>query len=125
MTTSPAPPTLTWPHRLLQQLSVPLLGAASAAFAIGVLSGTVVFLNRSPIRQTQLAGTAAWWPHLGLATVAVALLAIARQRRRRAGDDSLLLLALVGASTWERLRLTIHTARLRAALALPTTSTSP
>ena len=65
------------------QLSAPLTGLVGSAFASGVTYGLVEFLQRSPARQEQIAGTAAWGQHLALALATVVILGVARWRHRR------------------------------------------
>jgi len=69
--------------QVLAGLSPSLTLASVAIFAAGVATGGVVYLRRSPVREVESAGTAAWWPHLALFAVAVTLLVTARLRLRR------------------------------------------
>ncbi|OHV35624.1 hypothetical protein BCD49_21765 [Pseudofrankia sp. EUN1h] len=101
-------------------------------FAAGVAAGGMIYLRRSPVRDVQQPGTAAWWPHLALFLVAIALLAMARIRLRRrqhrryrhrvrvaggAPSDvrdqpvELLLLAPLGKPAGRRIRRTLRGAR--------------
>jgi hypothetical protein len=68
---------------VVSQLSGPLTALVGSAFVSGLTYGFVQFLQRSPIRQQHVAGTAAWGPQLGLAVAAVAIFTIARARHRR------------------------------------------
>ena len=66
-----------------QQLSGPLAALAGSAFVSGVVYGLVEYLQRSPIRQEHVAGTAAWGQQLVLALAAVVILSVGRWRHRR------------------------------------------
>jgi hypothetical protein len=111
------------PHRLLAQISPSLVAALAVVFAAGVAAGGAIYLHRSPIRETQTSGTAAWWPHLGLFVLATLLLAVARIRLRRrqlqsAGEAQaglrpghLLLLAPIGRLAARRVDRTLRAAR--------------
>src|SRR6478752_3308762 len=81
------------------QLSGPLTALVGSAFVSGVVYGLFGYLQRSPIRQEHVAGTAAWGQQLVLAIAAVAILGVGwRQHRRRFGPRSgrLWLLAPLG-----------------------------
>jgi hypothetical protein len=69
----------------------------------------VIYARRSPVREVEHAGTAAWWPHLGLFLAAVALLAAARLRAA-AEPDELLLLAPLGRRAARRIGRTLRAA---------------
>jgi hypothetical protein len=66
-----------------QQLSGPLTALAGSAFVSGVVYGLLGYLQRSPIRQEHVAGTAAWGQQLVLALAAVVILSVGRWRHRR------------------------------------------
>lgn len=108
--------------RLTRQIS-PLLFASAAGIAmIGIASGVMEYLHRSPIREPHLPGTSAWTGQLIVAAVACALYGAARwQRARRPGRGSgqLLLLAPLGRSAASRLAATMRQASWRPAAALP------
>ncbi len=65
------------------QLSGPLTALVGSAFLSGVWYGLVGFLQRSPVRQVRVAGTAAWGEQLALALVTIVILSIAQARHRR------------------------------------------
>ena len=99
----------------------PLLSASAAGmFAVGVASGLDQALNQSSIREAQVAGTAAWTPHLILAAAGCAAYGCAVWRRRRAGRGGRpLLLAPLGGAAAARVVTTLRQASWRAAAALP------
>ena len=66
-----------------RQLSGPLTALAGSAFVSGVVYGLLEYLQRSPIRQEHVAGTAAWGQQLVLALAAVVILSVGRWRHRR------------------------------------------
>jgi hypothetical protein len=81
------------------QLSGPLTALVGSAFVSGVVYGLLGYLQRSPIRQERVAGTAAWGQQLVLALAAVVILSVGRWwHRRRFGPRSgrLWLLAPLG-----------------------------
>jgi hypothetical protein len=109
-------------RRILRQISPPLTALATAAFAGGVVSGLISYLDRSPVREKFVPGASAWWQHLGVAVVAAALLALGQwQHRRRFGRGSgrLWLLAPLGKAAARRVAGTASRARGRSLLALP------
>ena len=100
----------------------PVLSAAAAGmFAVGVATGLYQALNQSPVREAQVAGTAAWTPHLILAAAGCAVYGCAVWRRRRAGrrDGRPLLLAPLGATAAARVAATLRQVSWRTAAALP------
>jgi hypothetical protein len=100
----------------------PLLSAAAASLlALGVLTGLIMYLGRSPVREAQLPGTSAWPQHLALAGLAAALYAFARWRQHRqpGRGSGRLLLAPVSRSAADRLRMTLRRPSWRAVAALP------
>jgi hypothetical protein len=102
-TTSPTPGT--------RRFSL-LLSAATVAFlALGVVTGWVTYLHRSPVREVHVAGTTAWTQHLIIAGVAVVLYGLAlwlHRRRPGRGSGRLLLLAPIGTSAMARLAATMR-----------------
>ena len=107
--------------RIIRQIS-PLLSAAAAGLALaGVVTGLVLYLDRSPIREAHLPGTSAWTQHLVAAAVAIALYGLARWwrgRRTGRGSGRLLLLAPLGRSAASRLMATMRQGTWRSAAAL-------
>ena len=65
------------------QLSGPLTALVGSAFVSGVVYGLFGYLQRSPIRQEHVAGTAARGQQLVLALAAVVILGVGRWRHRR------------------------------------------
>jgi hypothetical protein len=65
------------------QLSGPLTALVGSAFLSGVWYGLVEFLQRSPVRHVQVAGTAAWGEQLALALATVVIASVAQTRHRR------------------------------------------
>ncbi|HTA07303.1 MAG TPA: hypothetical protein VK836_02250 [Streptosporangiaceae bacterium] len=87
------------------QLSGPLTALAGSAFVSGVSYGIVEFLQRSPIRQEHVAGTAAWGQQLAVTLATIVILSVAHARhRRRFGPRSgrLWLLARLGTQAARR-----------------------
>jgi hypothetical protein len=108
-------------RRVLRQMSLPLTALAAAAFAGGVVAGLISYLDRAPAREAFVPGASAWWQHLGVAAVALALLALGQWRhRRRFGPRSgrLWLLAPLGKSAARRVARTVTGAPGRVLLAL-------
>jgi hypothetical protein len=86
-------------RRTAAQLSPALTILVTALFAIGVIAGWFSYLDRSPVRQSFVPGTSAWWQHLAVALAVGAVLACAHRRhQRRFGRRShrLWLLAPIG-----------------------------
>jgi hypothetical protein len=109
-------------RRFRRQISAPLTALAAAAFSAGVVAGLISYLDRSPVREKFVPGSSAWWQHLGVAIVAIALLALGQQRhRRRFGPRSgrLWLLAPLGQAAARRVARTVSGAPGRVLLALP------
>ena len=99
----------------------PLLSASAAGmFAVGVASGLDRYLNRSPIREVHIGGTAAWTQHFIVAAVCCAAYGYAVWRRRRAGarGGRPLLLAPLGKTAAARLIATLRQASWRTIAAL-------
>ena len=65
------------------QLSGLLTALVGSAFSSGVIYGLLEFLQRSPIRQEHIPGSAAWGQHLALALATATFLSVAQWRRRR------------------------------------------
>ena len=87
------------------QLSGPLTALTGSAFVSGVSYGFFEFLQRSPIRQEHVAGTAAWGQQLAVALATIVILSVAHARhRRRFGPRSgqLWLLAPLGTQAARR-----------------------
>ncbi len=79
--------------------SGPLTALAGSAFVSGVSYGILAFLQRSPVRQKHVAGTAAWGPQLTVALAVIIIVSVGWVRyRRRFGPGSgwLWLLAPLG-----------------------------
>lgn len=90
------------------RLSGPAVSIAAVSFAAGIASGGISYINRSPHREAHVAGTAAWWPHLALFVLAVALVIVVVRRSPRPVD---VLLAPLGSRAAQRLRRTLSAAR--------------
>jgi hypothetical protein len=71
------------PTPVVYQLSGPLTALVGSAFVSGVSYGFFGFLQRSPIRQEHVAGSAAWGQQLGLALGTIVILSVAWWRHRR------------------------------------------
>jgi hypothetical protein len=100
----------------------PLLSASAAAFtAIGIISGLVAYLHRSPAREAHVAGTSAWTQQLILAGVTVVLYAFGLwlHRRRPGRGSGRLLLAPFGRSAADRLSATLREGSWRTLAVLP------
>jgi hypothetical protein len=65
------------------QLSGPLTALVGSAFVSGAMYGLLEFLQRSPIRQEHIAGSAAWGQQLALALGTLVILSAAQARHRR------------------------------------------
>jgi hypothetical protein len=108
-------------RRILRQMSLPLTVLPAAVFAGGVGAGLISYLDRSPARETFVPGSSAWWQHLGVAVLALALLAAGQWRhRRRFGPRSgrLWLLSPFGKAAARRVARTASGAPGRVVLAL-------
>ena len=108
--------------RITRQISPQLSASAAGLAAVGIVTGIIKYLHRSPIREAHLPGTSAWAQHLVAAVVACALYGVARWRHgRRSGQGSgrLLLLAPLGRSAASRLMATTRQVSWRSAAALP------
>jgi len=107
---------------ITRQISPQLSASAAGLAAVGIVTGVIEYLHRSPIREAHLPGTSAWAQHLVAATVACALYGIARWRHGRRfgrGSRRLLLLAPLGRSAASRLMATTRQVSWRSAAALP------
>jgi hypothetical protein len=94
---------------VVSQLSGPLTALVGSAFVSGVSYGFFEFLQRSPVRQQHVAGTAAWGQQLAVALAAIMILIVAQVwHRRRFGPRSgrLWLLAPLGAKAARRVART-------------------
>lgn len=89
---------------------------------VGIVTGFVHYVHRSPVREAHLPGTSAWAQHLIVAAVACTLYGVARWRHGRRygrGSSRLLLLAPLSRSAASRLMATMRQASWRSAAALP------
>jgi hypothetical protein len=107
---------------ITRQIS-PLLSASAAGLvAVGIVTGLISYLHRSPVREAYVPGTSAWPQHLIVAAVACALYGVARWRhglRAGRGSGQLLLLAPLGKSAASRLAATARQTSWRPVAALP------
>jgi hypothetical protein len=110
---------------IIGQVSPSLSGLAVGLAAVGIATGLISYLHRSPISEAHVPGTSAWIPQIIAAVVACALYGVARWRHRRFGRGSgrLLLLAPLGRSAAARLTTTIRQLSWRSAAALPPLAT--
>ncbi len=116
-------------RRVLGQLSLRLAVLVTAIFLVGVGSGWLAYLHRSPVRIAQVPGTSAWWQQLILAALTCVVLGFTWWRHRHGshpgGSGQLWLLAPLGKRAAGRVTGTaLAVARRqpgagRAALALP------
>jgi hypothetical protein len=105
-----------------RQISPLLTVSAGAVTAVGVATGFISYLDRSPIRESSAPGTSAWGQQLAVAAVACALYGVARWRHGRRfgrGSGRLLLLAPLGRNAAARLTAAARQASWRTAAALP------
>ena len=108
--------------RITRQISPQLSVSAAGLAAVGMVTGVIEYLHRSPIREAHVPGTSAWAQHLIAATVACALYGVARWRHGRRfgrGSGRLLLLAPLGRNAASRLMATMPQVSWRSAAALP------
>jgi hypothetical protein len=100
----------------------PVLTACAGGLAgVGIVTGLVAYLQRSPIPKVHVPGTSAWDQQLVVAAVACTLYGVARwQHRRRFGRGSgrPLLLAPLGRAASSRLMATMRQMSWRSAAAL-------
>jgi hypothetical protein len=105
-----------------QQISPLLTVVVAGVTAVGIATGFLRYLDRSPIRESAAPGAAAWGQQLAVAGVACALYGVARWRRGRRpgrGSGRLLLLAPVGRNAAARLTAAARQASWRMAAAIP------
>jgi len=105
-----------------RQISPLLAVAAAGVTAVGVATGFLRYLDRSPIRESTAPGASAWGQQLAVAAVAGLLYDLARWRHRRRfgrGGGRLLLLAPVGRDAAARLLAAARRASWRTVAALP------
>jgi hypothetical protein len=108
--------------RITRQISPWLAASAAGLAAVGIATGLVRYLHRSPIPEAHVPGTSAWVQQFVVAAVACVLYAVARWRHdRRFGRRSgrLLLLAPVGRSAASRVAATVRQPSWRSVAALP------
>ena len=108
--------------RVTQQISPLLVVSAAGVTAVGVASGFVRYLDRSPIRDATAPGASAWGQQIAVAVVGCALYGVARWRHDRRfgrGSGRLLLLAPLGRNAAARLTAAARQASWRTAAALP------
>jgi hypothetical protein len=101
----------------------PLLTVAAAGVtAVGIATGFIRYLDRSPIRESAAPGASAWGQQLAVAAAACALYGVARWRHSRRfgrGSGRLLLLAPLGRNAAARLTAAARQASWRIAAAIP------
>ena len=105
-----------------RQISPLLTVAAAGVTAVGIATGFIRYLDRSPVRESSAPGTSAWGQQLAVAAVACALYGVARWRHGRRfgrGSGRLLLLAPLGGNAAARLTAAARQASWRNAAALP------
>ena len=108
--------------RITRQISPQLSVSAVGLAAIGIVTGVIEYLYRSPIREAHVPGTSAWSQQLVAAAVACALYGVARWRHGRRfgrGSGQLLLLAPLGRRAASRLMATMRQVSWRSGAALP------
>lgn len=108
--------------RITRQISPRLSASAAVLAAVGIATGFIQYLHRSPIREAYVPGTSAWAQQLMAAAAACALYGVARWRHGRRfgrGSGRLLLLAPLGRSAASRLTATMQQMSWRSAAALP------
>jgi hypothetical protein len=90
---------------VVSQRSGLLTALVGSAFVSGLTYGLLEFLQRSPIRQEHVAGTAAWAQQLAVAIATIVILSITGARHRRkfgAHSGRLWLLAPIGRPAAQR-----------------------
>ena len=105
-----------------RQISPLLTLAAAGAGAVGIATGFIRYLDRTPIRESPAPGASAWGQQLAVAAVACALYGVARWRHGRRfgrGSGRLLLLAPLGRNAAARLTAAARQASWRIAAAIP------
>ena len=107
---------------IIRQISPLLTVSAAGVAAVGVATGSIRYLDRSPIRESAAPGASAWGQQLAVAAVACALYGVARWRRGRRfgrGSGRLLLLAPLGRNAAARLTAAARQPSWRTVAALP------
>jgi hypothetical protein len=107
---------------VIRQISPLLTVSAAGVTAVGIATGFVHYLDRSPMRESSAPGTSAWGQQLAVAAVACALYGVARWRHGRRfgrGSGRLLLLAPLGRNAEARLTAAARQASWRIAAAIP------
>jgi hypothetical protein len=105
-----------------RRISPLLTVSAAGVTAVGIATGFIRYLDRSPIRESSAPGASAWGQQLAVAAVACALYGVARWRHGRRfgrGSGRLLLLAPLGRNAAARLTAAVRQASWRTAAALP------
>ena len=105
-----------------RQISPLLTVAAAGVTAVGIATGFIRYLDRSPVRESSAPGTSAWGQHLAVAAVACVVYGVARWRHSRRfgrGSGRLLLLAPLGRNAAARLTEATRQASWRIAAAIP------
>jgi hypothetical protein len=106
----------------IRQISPLLTVSAAGIAAVGVATGFIRYLDRSPIRESAAPGASAWGQQLAVAAVACTLYGVARWRYNRRfgrGSGRLLLLAPLGRDAAARLTAAARQASWRTAAAIP------
>ncbi len=106
----------------IRQISPLLTVSAAGIAAVGIATGFIRYLDRSPIRESAAPGASAWGQQLAVAAVACALYGVARWRHGRRfgrGSGRLLLLAPLGRNAAARLTAAARQASWRIAAAIP------
>ncbi|MFI1917719.1 hypothetical protein [Nocardia sp. NPDC020380] len=107
--TSPQPHPTHRPasHTTVQsRLSRPLTALAAFSVTTGVIVGGIQYAMRSPQREAHVAGTAAWWQHLIVLLLAIAIIIVLARRGFRPAD----LLTPLTSQAAQRLRTTAKAA---------------
>jgi hypothetical protein len=107
---------------VIRQISPLLTVSAAGVTAVGIATGFIQYLDRSPMRESSAPGTSAWGQQLAVAAVACALYGVARWRHGRRfgrGSGRLLLLAPLGRNAAARLTAAARQASWRIAAATP------
>jgi hypothetical protein len=105
-----------------RQLSPLLAVSAAGVTAVGIATGFLRYLDRSPIRESPAPGASGWGQQLAVAAVACALYGVARWRHRRRfgrGSGRPLLLAPLGGNAAARLTAAARQSSWRIAAAVP------
>jgi hypothetical protein len=107
---------------VIRQISPLLAVSAAGVTVVGIATGLVRYLDRSPIRESSAPWASAWGQQLAVAVVACALYSLARWRHDRRfgrGSRRLLLLAPLGRRAAARLAAAARALSWRTAAALP------